>query len=130
MTTFPTPCTVLTAFDDMVCADDCDSLEDAARLIRELAEEHRGGEEEEPQAAPDYDEDDYLFRPWRVEGWTKAEWLYAGYPQPLTSSANRGWKRDWEQPHTSTTGEHHGHTENFLLRGPVEIRRTPRVLHH
>lgn len=74
MTAFSTPCTVLTAIAGMVGVDDFDSLESSRKFIREFYSE------EEVQAEPyNGEDDDYLVRPWLVNGWaSRAEWLYAG----------------------------------------------------
>lgn len=75
MTTFSTPCTVLTVTSTgAIEIEHLDCLEDARQYISDFFGE------EEAQAAPyNGEDDDYLVRPWLVDGWaSRAEWLYAG----------------------------------------------------
>lgn len=75
MTAFSTPCTVLTATSTgAIEIEHLDCLEDARQYISDFLGE------EEVQAEPyNGEDDDYLVRPWLVNGWaSRAEWLYAG----------------------------------------------------
>ena len=80
MTTAPYLVTGTSPFTGSDTVDECDTLEEA----RDFANEHGGkvvkAEDYSPQGdwRDTLDEDAYLETPWLVEGWSKAEWLYAG----------------------------------------------------